>query len=74
MGNILHKFISNKIAEFQIYYKITSRLDNSVNSDQLTSEKPADLDLYCFQKIGYIQTQCGKGYLYSFTTTWSQAA
>ena len=27
----------------------TSQLENSVDPDQLASEKPADLDLHCFQ-------------------------
>ena len=27
----------------------TSRVENSVNPDQLASEKPADLDSQCFQ-------------------------
>ena len=31
----------------------TSRLEKSVDSDQLASEKPADLDLDCFQNRLY---------------------
>ena len=27
----------------------TSRMENSVDPDQLASQKPADLDLHCFQ-------------------------
>ena len=27
----------------------TTRVENSVDPDQLASEKPADLDLHCFQ-------------------------
>ena len=30
----------------------TGRVDNSVGPDQLASQKPADLDLHCFQKGG----------------------
>ena len=29
---------------------LTSRVENSVDPDQLASLKPADLDLHCFQK------------------------
>ena len=31
------------------WHVLTSRVENSVNPDQLASEKPADLDLHCFQ-------------------------
>ena len=31
----------------------TSRVENSVDSDQLASEKPVDLDLHCFQNRIY---------------------
>ena len=30
-----------------------SRMENSVDPDQLASEKPADLDLHCFQDRKY---------------------
>ena len=33
-------------SEFQVF---TSRMENNVDPDQLASEKPADLDLQCFQ-------------------------
>ena len=32
----------------------TSRVGNSVDPDQLASEKPADLDLHCFQNRIYL--------------------
>ena len=37
---------------------------NSVDCDQLASEKPADLDIQCFPK-GYIWGQHGRGQKYS---------
>ena len=30
------------------------RVENSENLDQLASEKPADLDLHCFQRHGLV--------------------
>ena len=42
----------------------TSRGENSVDPDQLASEKPADRDLHCFQN-GIIS-------LYSWVHTWQQ--
>ena len=40
--------------QFYSIYKhaLTSRVENSVDHDQLASEKPADLDPHCFQKQG----------------------
>ena len=32
-----------------------SRVENYVDPDQLASQKPADIDLHCFQKTGYIE-------------------
>ena len=33
---------------------LTSRVENSVDHDQLASQKPADLDLHCFQNGIYL--------------------
>ena len=35
----------------------TSRLDNSVDYDQLASENTADLDLHCFKKQNILNFQ-----------------
>ena len=32
----------------------TGRVENSVDPDQLASQKPADLDLHCFQNRQYL--------------------
>ena len=34
-------------------YVFTSRMENSVDFDQLASEKPADLDVQCFHSVVY---------------------
>ena len=39
----------------------TSRVENSVNPDQLASQKPVDLDLHCFQTKMYNKVKHGKG-------------
>ena len=44
----------------QDIYLVTSRVKNSVDPDQLASEKPADLDIHCFQN-GYIQVKHNMG-------------
>ena len=41
-------------AEGQFVQSHFSRLENSVDPDQLASEKPADLDLHCFQNRIYL--------------------
>ena len=40
--------LSNTYTEFQLL--VCSRVGNSVDPDQLAFQKPADLDLHCFQK------------------------
>ena len=46
----MHCFpISNDSMQFE-FLACISRLENSVDLDQLASENPADLDLHCFQK------------------------
>ena len=35
-------------------YVLTSRVENSVDPDQLAPQKPADLDLHCFQNQIYL--------------------
>ena len=49
---VLHSspiFNLNKTHESSYKHVFTSRVENSVDPDQLASEKPADLDLLCFQ-------------------------
>ena len=41
-------------------YLYTSRAGNSVDPNQLASEKPADLDLYCNQKQNILQSSIEK--------------
>ena len=41
------QFLSNYLERFQLFM---SRAENSIDPDQLASEKPADLDLHCFQR------------------------
>ena len=35
------------------WHVLTSRVESSVDPDQLASQKPADLDLHCFQNRTY---------------------
>ena len=37
----------------RLLHAFTSRVEKSVDPDQLASEKPADLDLHCFQNRIY---------------------
>ena len=39
----------HQIARFQLLNLFTTRVKSRVDPDQLASEKPADLDLHCFQ-------------------------
>ena len=58
---VLHsssRFIN--LQESSYYHVFASRVENSVNPDQLASEKPADQDLHCFQNQKN-QVQSGKG-------------
>ena len=41
------QFLFNYLVRFQLF---TSRAENSVDPDQLASEKPTDLDLHCFKE------------------------
>ena len=44
----------------------SSRLENSVDPDQLASQRPADLDLLCLKIIIYLDSACnGLPQLYS---------
>ena len=46
-------FPSNFQSNFTPRISVTSRVENSVDPDQLASQKPADLDLHCFQSRIY---------------------
>ena len=46
-------FYQIDLQDFSFWHGLTSRVENSVDPDQLASEKPADLDLYCFQNNIY---------------------
>ena len=47
-------FFPNKLAGLQIYkYLFTSRVERSVDPDQLASQKPADQDQHSFQNSIY---------------------
>ena len=48
-----HPFISNLLKGFRLFEIFTSRGRNSVDPDQLASQKPADPDLHCFQNRIY---------------------
>ena len=48
MDYTLPQFLSN-FQDSCFLTCIRSRIENSVDSDQLASEKPADLTLHCFQ-------------------------
>ena len=39
----------------------TSRMEHTVDPDQLASQKPADMDLHCFKSKTYPGLACGKG-------------
>ena len=43
------QFSSEELARFKLFACIISTVENSVDPDQLASEKPADLDVPCFQ-------------------------
>ena len=47
-------------SNYMYKHVFTGRVGNSVDPDQLASEKPADLDLHCF-KTGYIRDKRVKG-------------
>ena len=38
-------------------YAFTSKFENSVDPNQLASQKPADLDLHCFQNRVYMMME-----------------
>ena len=44
-------FYQTSLQDSRYWRAFTSRAENSVDSDQLASEKPADLDLHCFENI-----------------------
>ena len=49
--NLLHSsnFYPTKLQDFIWWHVLTRIIESSVDPDQLASEKPADLDLHCFQ-------------------------
>ena len=51
--NVLHSSPID-LQEYSYYQLFTSRAENSVDPDQLASQKPADLDLHCFKNVVYL--------------------
>ena len=47
-------FYQIDLQDFSYWHGLTIRVENSVDPDQLASEKPADLDLHCFQNRIYL--------------------
>ena len=43
-----HNLYSINVQVFSYWHALSSRMENSVDPDQLASEKPDDLDLHCF--------------------------
>ena len=52
-ATLLPKFYPINLQDSNYKHVFKSRLENSVDPDQLASVKPADLDLHCFQNKIY---------------------
>ena len=60
--------IGFQLVWFQLIVWFTGRVENSVDPDQLASEKSADLDLHCFQNKIYIDVYVKDNYYERFDT------